>query len=231
MAEEKKGGSADSGAAGDKGVLGGGPAAGDKGDKSGDKGANADKHKGGDSAGDTGKDGDKGGDGHKGGSGDSQVPEKYDLKPPADSGLHDADVTQLATTAKAMGLTQKQAEQYLAREVERRQNDEATLSTARGAYLTALKGDPELGGSKFDAASEVAQRGFTAALAKLPEAERQVIISDLQISGRNNHKAWVRLFYNLGMSVKEDRPDHGNKGGDSGGGGEKTAAEKLYGTK
>lgn len=181
-----------------------------------DKGAGDDKKK--DDAGDDSKDkGDKD-DKEKP---ESKVPDKYELKRPDDELWTDADVQNVATHAKALGLTQEQAEGELKLRVQYQRVEQQRL-------LTELKADPELGGKQFDKTVDVANRGLRAALSKLPEADQDAMLADLQVSGRQNARWFVRLMTHFADAAAEDKPDHSGKGG---AGDRKTDAEMFYGDK
>jgi hypothetical protein len=180
-------------------------------DKKGDDKGDGEKK---DDAGDGSKD-----DGNKDDKGkpESKVPEKYELKRPDDELWTDADVENVATHAKALGLTQEQAEKELRLRVQY-QRAEATR------LLTELKADPELGGKQFDKTVDVANRGLRAALSKLPEADQDAMLADLQISGRQNARWFVRLMTHFADAAAEDKPDHSGKGGS----GERKSTEELF---
>lgn len=181
-----------------------------------DKGAGDKK----DDAGDGSKD-----DGNKDDKGDkkpeSKVPEKYELKRPSDELWTDADVENVATHAKALGLTQEQAEKELGLRVQYQRAEHQRV-------LALLKADPELGGAKFETTVDVANRGMRAALAMLPEADQDAMLADLTISGRQNAPWFVRLMTHFAESSAEDKPDHSGKGG---AGDRKSTEELFYGQK
>jgi hypothetical protein len=163
-------------------------------------------------------------EGHKDGEGapKPEVPEKYELQRPDDELWTDDDIQRYSATAKELKLTQQQAEALLARDV-------AEGDRIRAAFLTELKADKDLGGTKFDATVAAANKGLREFLKENPEAEQDAVIGMLLRSGYTNNKALVRAFARIGRMTDEDQPDAGGKGG--GGGGAKTDAELFYGQK
>jgi hypothetical protein len=179
-----------------------------------DKGAGDKK----DDAGDGSKD-----DGNKDDKGkpESKAPDKYELKRPDDELWTDADVENVATHAKALGLTQEQATKELELRHQYQKAEHARL-------LESLKADPELGGTKFEKTVDVANKGMRAAMALLPEADADAMLADLLVSGRQNARWFVRLMTHFADAAAEDKPDHSGKGGS---GDRKSTEELFYGEK
>lgn len=135
------------------------------------------------------------------------VPEKYELKPPEKSILDAADLDAIKVEAKALGLTQEQAQ----RVVEARS---AGWSKVASDFLEGAKADSDLGGANFDRNVALAERGLNEFLKGLPEDEQQYIKTALITkTGAGNYKGILRAFRNLAKRVGEDTPLSGHTPG------------------
>jgi hypothetical protein len=166
--------------------------------------------------------GDKGGDklGPDGTPiGESKVPEKYALKFPEKGPLSAADQGQYAERAKALGLTQEQAQKLVDAEV-------AGITANTTRFLSELKADPEIGGDKLEANVQFALKGRD--LLFPPEsAGAKVINAWFDRTGVGNHPELVRAFARLGRMLAEDTI-HAGAGGGGGHKEPKSAAQTLY---
>lgn len=135
------------------------------------------------------------------------IPDKYELKLPETSILDKADLTAIETEAKALGLTQEQAQ----RVVEARS---AGWQKVAGDFLEASKSDSDIGGANFDKTVQLAERGLNEFLKGLPEDEAQTIrAAFITKTGAGNYKGILRAFRNLAKRVGEDTPLSGNTPG------------------
>lgn len=150
------------------------------------------------------------------------APEKYELKRPEGGPITDEDLKRFEGTARALNLSQQQAQDLL----DRLDADAVARTEAQSAaYLTELKADKDLGGDKFTTTTALAKKGLDAALHDSPAAERELIHAFLAESGLANHKALVRMFARIGHMVSEDTLVGGGK---AGGAAEVSAADRLY---
>jgi hypothetical protein len=147
------------------------------------------------------------------------VPETYTLALPEKSPLTGPDLDRFRGEAKALGLTQVQAQKY----VESR-NAEVVATIAQLDQDGAdLKADPELGGAKWDATLKHTARGLKELFGP-DEADAKAFIDRL---GLGNNKLLVRALARFGAKFKEDSPVAGAGGGNTE---PKTLAERLYGS-
>jgi hypothetical protein len=148
------------------------------------------------------------------------VPDKYTLTLPADSPFAEDDLVGFASEAKALGLTQDEAQKLVDTRV-------SHVANAAKTYLDELKADPELGGAKFQATVDLAVKGRDILFP--PGTEEAAMINDwFERTGLGNHKLLVRAFARLGQRMAEDTTTQ--PGGASGTGKkERTVAEVLYG--
>lgn len=144
------------------------------------------------------------------------VPDKYELKLPADvEHLSEADLATVAEEAKALNLTNEEAQKL----VESRAKDRATFIEAQmtahkqrvETWAADLKKDPEIAGQDgavYDA--NIARAKMVVAKFASP-----ALIKMLNDSGYGNHPELVRMMVNIGKAMKEDsfhpgKGDHGN---------------------
>jgi hypothetical protein len=167
---------------------------------------------------------DKGGkgaaEGKKGaGDGGPNAPEKYALKLPegAEEWLDPSDLKQIETLARAKGWTNDEAQQAL--------EDHADGLVAQSqAFRAATEADETYGGDKLVETQRLAR----AALDRVRPAgtpRGDALRKILQRTGYGNNVEIVSFLADLGKLMAEDQPS----GGRSGGGGEKTAVDVLYG--
>lgn len=82
----------------------------------------------------------------------AKAPEKYTLTLPAESPFVDADLAVFSAQAKALALTNDQAQALVNGHVE-------TVRTLSAQYLAEAQADPEIGGTKFAETTALAIKG------------------------------------------------------------------------
>lgn len=149
------------------------------------------------------------------------VPERYDLKAPANAQLDAAFLERTAAEARALGLSQEAAQKYLEAkhgEIAKFQEAQLTQHAQRvQQWAEQTKNDPEIGGANFAQTSELAARVFD----KYATPEFKKLVGE---AGFGNHPELVRVFARIGKAISEDALALGNLGG-----GKKDAATVLYG--
>jgi hypothetical protein len=131
----------------------------------------------------------------------AKAPETYDLKLP-DKSVHltDADLAIVAAEAKAMGLTNDQAQALVnARETQ--------LSQLGAQFLADAKADPVIGGEKFETTVKHAIAGRDWLFPQ--EADRDFVKAFFDRSGFGNHKVLLRALARIGRITSEDAPRQG----------------------
>lgn len=135
------------------------------------------------------------------------VPEKYaDFKLPEGTTLEAAQLTELHTAAKDLGLSQEAAQKYVDRTLADRKATETSVITKAQesvkqqalGWKTQTEADPEIGGTAFkdNLATAVKARDQFAT----PELTKM-----LNDSGLGNHPEVVRFFYKVGKAMSEDK--------------------------
>lgn len=130
------------------------------------------------------------------------VPEKYDLKLPADSVLNAEHLEKLSAYAKEKGLSNEQAQSLLERE-SKAVSDYAASQTevlvkARDTWLEQASKDKEIGGDGFKQNSELAAR-------VVRRFGTDDLRKELNKTGLGNHPELVRLLTRIGKSMAEDQ--------------------------
>ncbi len=131
-----------------------------------------------------------------------KAPEKYELVLPVDTKhLTDADLEAVAVEAKALGLTNEQAQGLV-------QARESQLSAMSTQFLDEAKADPEIGGAKFE---ETVKHALVGRDWLFPEGgDRDLIIGWFDRTGLGNHKAFLRAMARIGKARAEDTPVSGS---------------------
>lgn len=132
------------------------------------------------------------------------VPEKYELKAPKDSLLDAAEIAQVETKAKALGLSKAQAQALL----EERQEAKSVFAQAQKdafkkhqeSWLPELEADKEFGGANFKESAENAKR-FVDLIAT--DAEKK-ILNDKETRWGDN-PVLFRLFARAGKRMANDK--------------------------
>lgn len=123
-------------------------------------------------------------------------PEKYELKLSESTPFTSDDLDLFAAKAKALGLTQEQAQAMVA-------SDEQAVSETALRYYEQLTADTELGGQHLQASVDLARRGRDVLFPK-DTPGRELISGWLERTGLGNHPELVRAFARLGKMVAED---------------------------
>jgi len=150
-------------------------------------------------------------------------PEKYEFNLPEGMALDDAALGKFEPVLRDVGLTNEQANKLAGVFAEIRaadlQQSQAAFAEQVTGWLGEVKADPDLGGAKFDATVKLA--GSAMAAFGTP-ALREV----LNNTGLGNHPELVRLMSRVGAALQEDK----TAGPAGAGGGERSLAERLYGS-
>lgn len=131
----------------------------------------------------------------------TKAPDKYELKLSDGSRMSQTQVDEIATYAKARGLSQEQAQELLTRE-ETAVNSwasaqEQQFEQTKQKWVDELKTDKQYGGDKFNRTVELAKRAFSRFA---PESFKELLNS----TGLGNHPDLVKTFANIGAIMAED---------------------------
>jgi hypothetical protein len=147
------------------------------------------------------------------------------LEAPQGSKLHQTDVERIAAYARSQGLSVDEAKAMLAENEKAVTAHEARQIEAaneqRSKWVTEWQADPALGGEKL----VTTQKNIQRVIDRFMPAPLQ---AKLKESGLGAYPDFVRMLNNVGAAMAEDG---GINGGQGGGQGEVSAADKLYGTK
>lgn len=129
------------------------------------------------------------------------VPDKYDLKLPDGSLLHASHVEKIATDAKALGLSQEQAQGMLNRESQLRASyveaAQEELNQKSEAWVEEIRADKELGGAEFERTAEMSKRFID----RFADAETKQTLNDTKLG---NHPGLVRMIARAAKLMSED---------------------------
>lgn len=128
----------------------------------------------------------------------AKAPDKYVLTLPETTTLTADMLPLIEAEAKAMGLTQDQAQNL----VKARSDTVAAMSAT---YLTDAKADPEIGGAKWDATVANALKGVDYLFPK-DSPEGQIVRDWFNATGLGNHKVFLRAMARIGVAQREDTP-------------------------
>lgn len=152
------------------------------------------------------------------------APESYEaFTVPDGMSLDESIMGEFSQLAKDANLTQEKAQGLVELGVKMAKGFESatqqSLDDLKAQFATDLANDNDLGGEQLDANLAIAQRAINAYGSK----ELKTMLSE---SGLGKHPELVRFFHAVGQTISEDNDV------DSGApqGGEKSLAEKLYGT-
>lgn len=162
------------------------------------------------------------------GDGKPAVPEKYELKIAKDSLVDESELAEIAEEAKALKLSQEDAQKL----VERRSADRAKyMDSARAKLADTVQGwreslakDAEIGGkggSEYDA--NIARARLAINKFGTPELKKA-----LNETGYGNHPEVVRFMIRVGKALKEDS-FHTDSKHDKGGDPTEERLNKFYG--
>jgi hypothetical protein len=130
----------------------------------------------------------------------------------------------LAEEAKALELTQVQAQKY----VEARAQELRATVAEDERQLAAAKADPTLGGPQWETTQAHVQKGLDWALQTSSADEARYVREQFTARGLGNDKAFLRLFARIGKALQEDQPLSGGGTGGGGTGPTKSTADILY---
>lgn len=221
----KDGAGTDAGSGDSAGDGGGDSGAGaGNGDRGGaDDGSDAGKGDGdGDQGGGDGKDGKDAKDGDAADKDKAGPPEKYELSLPEGSQLGKEHLEAFETKARELGLSQEQAEAVLTQQHEivdgfvQQQTEQWGKQVE--AWAEEIKADKEIGGEHLEANVAKARKFLDK---HAPEGFKK----ELDESGYGNHPGLFKFILNLAKASSED-----GVVGDNAKGGERSAAEILYGS-
>lgn len=153
--------------------------------------------------------------------GDGKPPDKYALTLPDKGPFGEVDRTRFETRAKALGLSQVQAQAMVDAE-------NADVSAIKTRLYERFAADATIGGKNVEASRELAVKGLGASFEKagLTADERAEILSMFD-KGYGNHSGIIRLFRWMGQQFAEDTIEPG-AGAGGGGGKPVDAAKQLY---
>lgn len=146
------------------------------------------------------------------------------LELPQGSKLHQSDAERIATYAREQGLSADEAKAHLAESdkavtaFETRQQEGAKAQ--REGWVTEWQADPKLGGDNLPTTQKNIQRAIDKFV---PKGLQEKLVA----TGFGAYPDMVRLLNSVGAAMAEDG---GINAGAPGGGGETSAADKLYGT-
>jgi hypothetical protein len=150
------------------------------------------------------------------------APEKYDLKLPKDSFLAQADLERIAADAKALELTNEQAQALLEREHQAisrfAKNQSESLERQGEVWMKESQADKEIGGEKLPATRIAVRRALDA----YGDKEFEKILED---SGLGNNRHLLKLLAFFGNKMGNDKAE---MGGTARGGGPVTLGRALY---
>lgn len=142
----------------------------------------------------------------------NKVPEdgKYDLKMPDGVELDAELATALGPEFKELGLTNAQAQKLVDKYVAIQQQRAAAQSEGFAqiveGWADTAKKDPEIGGDKWDASVQAAQRAVN-------RLGTPALKEYLNASGGGNHPELIRFMAKAGAMIQEDNPASGGAGG------------------
>lgn len=153
------------------------------------------------------------------------APETYDaFTLPEDMALDDAIMGEFSQLAKDANLPQDKAQSLVELGAKMAKGFESstqqTLDSLKTQFATDLANDTDLGGEQLDANMAIAQRAVNA-------YGSEELKTMLDKSGLGSHPELVRFFHAVGQTVSEDSDV--NSGANTGGG-QKSLAERMYGT-
>lgn len=146
------------------------------------------------------------------------APENYEFKAIEGAEVGDEVLAAYSDAAKELNLPQDAAQKMLdkmAPALASRQT--AQFEAAKTQWAEAARTDKEFGGEKLDASLATARKAIDA----FGSPELKALLND---SGLGNHPDVIRFMVRAGATVSEDSFVSGN----SGGGEEKTVAQRMY---
>jgi hypothetical protein len=152
------------------------------------------------------------------------VPEKYDLKVPEGVKLEPAVLERTAATAKALGLTQEQAQKLLDHDASViktiAESQAQAFEQRKAGWLEDVRNAKDIGGDAFESNANVAKRF-------MDKWGTDTLRTELNATGFGNHPEVVRFVLKLAKAMGEDKFD---VGGQTHSGEPKSTANVLYGS-
>ena len=150
------------------------------------------------------------------------APEKYEFAQVEGINLGEGVLGKFGEVAKALNLTQENAQRVLSEVGPAIAAQQAAAMKAQvQEWETQAKTDKEIGGEKFAENMALAKKGLDAHFSK-------DFVAWLNQTGLGSHPEFIRGMMKAGKLVSEDRVLTGGSGAQQQG--EKSAAERLYGT-
>ena len=158
------------------------------------------------------------------------VPEKYEaFKVPEGMKIDQGEDSSFVKAAKEAQLSQEQAQKFIDLGIKNIQDHTQTMRDAHDAQVKQwtqdIKSDPEFGGDNFN--ETVTRANRVLANETLAKVGMKDVLADLQMTGRANHPAYIKMFAAIDKMIGDDKLVDGKPGAS----GEKSAAQTLYGTK
>lgn len=129
------------------------------------------------------------------------APETYELTVPDGAPFDDADIAAIAAEAKALGITNDQAQALVGARAQQ-------LATYRAELRTQLEADPDLGGANLPMTEVHARAGRDYLFPKGTKGS-DLVLAWFDKTGLGNHPEFVRAMTRIGKSLAEDRPNTG----------------------
>lgn len=146
------------------------------------------------------------------------VPESYDLTLPEHSLLGADDLAFVALEAKALQLSQDQAQALVIARSD-------AIKASADSFLAEAKADPEIGGAKWDDTVKFAKAGIEFAFSNAEELA--LARGWFDKTGLGNHKVFLRAMARIGKARGEDPTPAG--GPSTSPSAPVSAADRMYG--
>nr|DAN78204.1 MAG TPA: putative protease [Caudoviricetes sp.] len=129
---------------------------------------------------------------------ESEVPEKYDFKPPEGMEFDEETINLYAEAAKEAGLSQEKADIILGKIAPHlAQQQIKAIEKASSEWEAASRADPEFGGDKLNENLSVAAK----AIEQFATPELKTLLNESRLG---NNPEVIRLFYRVGKAISED---------------------------
>ena len=129
---------------------------------------------------------------------ESEVPEKYDFKPPEGMEYDQETIDIYAEAAKEAGLSQEKADIILGKIAPHlAQQQIKAVEKASSEWEAASRTDPEFGGDKLNENLSVAAK----AIEQFATPELKTLLNESRLG---NNPEVIRLFYRVGKAISED---------------------------
>ncbi len=129
---------------------------------------------------------------------ESEVPEKYDFKPPEGMEFDEETINLYAEAAKEAGLSQEKADIILGKIAPHlAQQQIKAVEKASAEWEAASRADPEFGGDKLNENLSVAAK----AIEQFATPELKTLLNESRLG---NNPEVIRLFYRVGKAISED---------------------------